>query len=67
MGVVHQGQGKGLHSVWHERKSRNNTQLVIHDSGGFEAAETNNLNEVKRFILYCAGMTELERQLHCIW
>lgn len=67
MGVVHKGQGKGIHSVWNERKSRNNAQLVIHDSGGFEAAETSNLDEVKKFISKCAEMTELERQLHCIW
>ncbi len=67
MGVVHQGHGKGIHSVWDARTSRNNPLLVIHDSGGFEAAETSNLEEIKRFIAACASMTELERQLHCIW
>lgn len=67
MGVRHQGQGAGQHSVWNGRTSRKNNLLVIHDSGGFEAAETSNLEEIKRFIAYCAGMAELERQLHCIW
>jgi hypothetical protein len=47
--------------------SRNNPLLVIHDSGGFEAAETSNLNEIKRFITHCTSETELEKQLHCIW
>jgi hypothetical protein len=47
--------------------SRNNPLLIIHDSGGFEAGETSNLTEIKRFIASCTGQTELEKQLHCIW
>jgi hypothetical protein len=66
-GVRNQGQGKGHHSVWNGQMSRNNPLLIIHDSGGFEAGETSNLNEIKRFIASCTGKTELEKQLHCIW
>lgn len=66
-GVVNPGEGNGQHSVWTGLISRNNPLLVIHDSRGFEAAETSNLEEVKRFIEHCAGMSDLEKQLHCIW
>ncbi|KAH8669674.1 hypothetical protein BGZ60DRAFT_528146 [Tricladium varicosporioides] len=66
-GVVHQGHKRGEHSVWRSRTSRNNPLLVIHDSGGFEAAETSNLDEIKRFVEYRASTPDLQDQLHCIW
>jgi len=65
VGVNHSEPGR--HSVWQENTFSSNAQLVIHEGRGFEAADTKNLDEIKNFISHCAGMTELERQLHCIW
>lgn len=41
--------------------------MVIHDSGGFEAGEGENLRAVKEFIEWRGRQSKLSEQLHCIW
>ncbi|KAH7417752.1 hypothetical protein BKA64DRAFT_179045 [Cadophora sp. MPI-SDFR-AT-0126] len=61
------GPGKWSTLSMDRIRTKKNPLLVIHDSRGFEAAGTSNLKEVKRFIQHFAGMSTLEKQLHCIW
>lgn len=66
--VKHRGEGSGKHSIWDPIADDNrNSALIIHDSRGFEAGETENLKTVTDFISYRSKQATLSEQLHCIW
>lgn len=66
--VKHRGEGSGKHSIWDPIADDNrNSALIIHDSRGFEAGETENLKTVTDFINYRSKQATLSEQLHCIW
>ena len=44
-----------------------NEHLILHDSGGFQASSSKEIQEIKEFIEYRKDKEELKDQLHCIW
>ncbi|KAL8995679.1 MAG: hypothetical protein Q9188_006752 [Gyalolechia gomerana] len=44
-----------------------NEQIILHDSGGFEAGGKGELEEIKKFIEDRLRRTTLAEQLNCIW
>jgi hypothetical protein len=66
--VSGKGEGRGVHNVfqpiWNDERNR---ALIIHDSGGFEAGESNTLQMVMDFIEFRGNQDSLAEQLHCIW
>jgi len=66
--VIDKGEGRGKHNVWDGiHNDERNRALIIHDSGGFEAGESNTLQSVMEFIEYRGNQDSLAAQLHCIW
>jgi hypothetical protein len=41
--------------------------LIIHDSGGFEAGGTVEFEDVKKFVTERSAATEIKDRLHVIW
>ncbi|KAH0555821.1 hypothetical protein GP486_006231 [Trichoglossum hirsutum] len=66
--VRHKQEGSGMHNIWDPiwDETRNNA-LIIHDSRGFEAGESDTLQRVKEFIDWRSSQNTLSEQLHCIW
>jgi hypothetical protein len=56
-----------MHSIENELVFRSNPGFIFHDSRGFEAGGTSELNTVKRFIEAKSKETRLKSQLHVIW
>jgi hypothetical protein len=44
-----------------------NENLILHDSGGFEAGDESCVEEVTKFISTMKKKPRLADQLHCIW
>jgi hypothetical protein len=44
-----------------------NSKFVLHDGGGFESDDSNNVSTVKDFIARRLEMPDLEDKLHAIW
>lgn len=44
-----------------------NEDIILHDSGGFEAATGREFDEIRKFINRRLGQTTLSEQLRCIW
>lgn len=45
-----------------------NNNIIIHDSGGFEAGDNNDsIAEVRKFIVQGRSQPKLQDQIHCIW
>jgi hypothetical protein len=54
--------------VWNEITfPGKNEDIILHDSGGFEAGGTDGMEEIKRFIKDRMSQAKLADQLHCIW
>ena len=58
---------RGLHSIENQLVFASNPQFVFHDSMGFEAGSTEELEAVKAFIDSRAKATHMSKQLHAIW
>lgn len=41
--------------------------LIIHDSGGFEAGSTEEFEGVKKFVTKFSAVTDFKDRLHAIW
>lgn len=63
--VSHRKSGK--HDVTQEIKWDGRDDLVIHDSGGFEAAGEEEFKVIEEFLKQKSVETELEKRLHAIW
>lgn len=58
---------RGLHNIENQLVFASNPQFVFHDSMGFEAGGTGELEAVKAFIASRAKATHMSKQLHAIW
>ncbi|KIJ58646.1 hypothetical protein HYDPIDRAFT_141417 [Hydnomerulius pinastri MD-312] len=58
---------RGLHDIENEMIFKSNPGFVFHDSRGFEAGGTDELNKVKTFIAARANEKSLPDRLHAIW
>jgi hypothetical protein len=64
-GVQH--SDSGTHDIEREITSGENEKIIIHDSGGFEASETENFEKIVDFIKERRKRGNLAENLHCIW
>jgi len=58
---------RGLHDIENAMVFRSNPGFIFHDSRGFEAGGTAELDAVKAFIGRRAKERSLRDQLHAIW
>ncbi|KDQ17641.1 hypothetical protein BOTBODRAFT_29803 [Botryobasidium botryosum FD-172 SS1] len=58
---------RGIHNIEHELRFRSNPGFVFHDSRGFEAGATEELEKVREFINNRAIERSVDKQLHAIW
>ena len=56
-----------MHNIENELVFRSNPGFIFHDSRGFEAGGTSELDTVKRFIAKKSKEKQLSSQLHVIW
>lgn len=63
--VSHRRSGK--HDVTQEITWKGRRDLIIHDSGGFEAAGVEEFSVIEEFIKQKYVETELDKRLHVIW
>ena len=58
---------RGEHEIENEMIFESNMAFVFHDSRGFEAGRTSELDKVKDFVQKCSTKTSLKDHLHVIW
>ena len=58
---------RGEHDIENEMIFESNRAFVFHDSRGFEAGRTLELNKVKDFVQKRSANTDLRDHLHVIW
>ncbi|EDQ98291.1 uncharacterized protein LACBIDRAFT_304448 [Laccaria bicolor S238N-H82] len=58
---------RGEHDIENEMIFESNTAFVFHDSCGFEAGRTSELDNVKDFLQKCSTAKDLKDHLHVIW
>ncbi|KAG8911616.1 hypothetical protein FRC02_006494, partial [Tulasnella sp. 418] len=58
---------RGMHDIENEIHYRRNPRFVFHDSRGFEAGSTEEIDKVRSFIKQRAAENELKYKLHVIW
>ncbi|KDQ16502.1 hypothetical protein BOTBODRAFT_30838 [Botryobasidium botryosum FD-172 SS1] len=58
---------RGVHNIENELRFRSNPGFVFHDSCGFEAGATEELEMVRAFINSRATERSVHKQLHAIW
>ena len=58
---------RGEHDIENEMIFESNGAFVFHDSRGFEAGRTSELNEVKDFVQKRSMNKNLRDHLHVIW
>ena len=56
-----------MHNIENELVFRSNPGFIFHDSHGFEAGGTSELETIKRFIAEKSEEKQLSSQLHVIW
>jgi len=66
-GILSPSSMRGLHDIEHSLVFRSNPGFVFHDSRGFEAGATDELELVREFIQGRAAKGTLQEQLHAIW
>jgi flagellar basal body-associated protein FliL len=58
---------RGVADIDREFISPNNERFVVHDSVGFESADEDNMEVVKKFVAQRKAQPQIEDQLHAIW
>ena len=58
---------RGQHDIENEMRFKSNMAFVFHDSRGFEAGRTSELDKVKDFVQKCSTNTSIQDHLHVIW
>ncbi|KAK4161487.1 hypothetical protein QBC43DRAFT_372232 [Cladorrhinum sp. PSN259] len=67
-GVSHYSVGTAKEKVWHPLTfDGDNENLIMHDSGGFEAGDLDCVDAITKFINFRKSQHRLADQLHCIW
>ena len=57
-----------MHQVWKGITfPGENEDIILHDSGGFEAANETGFEEIRKFLKDRLARRTLAEQLHCIW
>lgn len=58
---------KGVHNIETEIAVKGNNKLVAHDSEGFEAGRSDEVDVVKDFIERRSKMRNINNKLHIVW
>ena len=58
---------RGEHDIENEMRFESNEAFVFHDSRGFEAGRTSELDKVKDFLQKCSIKKHLKDHLDVIW
>ncbi|KXT04957.1 hypothetical protein AC578_10334 [Pseudocercospora eumusae] len=58
---------RGIHDVRHEIKFDGRPDLIVHDSGGFEAGADAEFIAIEEFLKEKSGTEEIQDRLHVIW
>jgi len=58
---------RGEHDIENEMIFESNMAFVFHDSRGFEAGRTSELDKVKDFVQKCSTKKNIRDHLHVIW
>ena len=58
---------RGEHDIENEMRFESNRAFVFHDSRGFEAGRTSELDKVKDFVRKCSTNIDIRKHLHVIW
>ena len=58
---------RGEHDIENEMRFEGNRAFVFHDSRGFEAGRTSELDKVKDFVQKRSTNKDLRDHLHVIW
>ncbi|KAG8941654.1 hypothetical protein FRC03_004252 [Tulasnella sp. 419] len=58
---------RGMHDIENEIFFPSNPRLIFHDSRGFEAGSSDEIDEVRSFIADRSNRIELKDRLHVIW
>ena len=66
-GAMISARAPGQHNVEDEIRHEGRPDLIIHDSGGFEAGDESQMQAVARFVKDKSSRIRLEERLHVIW
>ncbi len=58
---------RGIHNVEEEIKHNGRPDLIIHDSGGFEAGDESQMHAIRNFVKEKSSRIRIEERLHVIW
>ena len=58
---------RGEHDIENEMIFESNMAFVFHDSCGFQAGRTSELDKVKDFVQKCSANKSFKDHLHVIW
>ena len=58
---------RGEHEIENEMTFESNTAFIFHDSRGFEAGRTSELDKVKDFVQKRSTNRDIRDHLHVIW
>lgn len=58
---------RGIHDVRQEIIHKDRSDLILHDSGGFEAGDESQIQAVEEFLKEKASQVRLADRLHVIW
>ena len=65
--ILLKGWQRGEHDIENEMIFESNRAFVFHDSRGFEAGRTSELDKVKDFVQKCSTNRDIRDHLHVIW
>ena len=60
-------RSRGRHDVRDEIRHKHRRDLIIHDSGGFEAGDESQMRALGQFVEERSMMPNIEDRLHMIW
>lgn len=58
---------RGQHNVREEIVDPNRSDIIVHDSGGFEAGDESQIQAVEDFVKEKSETIEMDKRLHAIW
>lgn len=58
---------RGIHNVREELRWDTRPNLILHDSGGFEAGTNEEVNAVTAFLQEKSNAGDIGSQIHMIW
>lgn len=58
---------RGIHNVREEIVDPARPDLIVHDSGGFEAGDDSQIESIETFVREKSRVAELENRIHAVW